>query len=48
MDQNPKFRIEDFSNTSYDRFCDALAARNAGRPDDEVRTLIPSIEAWGS
>ena len=44
VDQNPKFRIEDFSNTSYDGFCDALAARNAGRPDDEVRTLIPRIE----
>ena len=43
-DQNPKFRIEDFSSASYDRFCDALAARNAGRPDDEVRALIPSIE----
>ena len=40
----PRFQIEDFSNTSYDRFCDALAAKSAGRPDDEVRTLIPSIE----
>ena len=44
VEQNPRFQIEDFSNTSYDRFCDALAAKNAGRPDDEVRTLIPSIE----
>ncbi len=43
-DQNPRFQIEDFSNTSYDRFCDALTAKSAGRPDDEVRTLIPSIE----
>ncbi len=43
-DQNPKFLIEDFSNTSYDCFCTALAAKNAGQPDDEVRTLIPSIE----
>ena len=43
-DPNPAFQIEDFSNTSYDRFCDALAAKNAGRPDEEVRTLIPSIE----
>ena len=43
-DQNPRFQIEDFSNASYDRFCDALAARNAGHPDDEVRALIPSIE----
>ena len=44
LDQNPRFQIEDFSIASYDCFCDALAARNAGRPDDEVRALIPSIE----
>ena len=44
MEQSPKFQIEDFSNTSYDDFCEALAAKNAGRPDDEVRVLIPSIE----
>ena len=44
VDQSPTFQIEDFSNTSYDHFCDALAARNAGRTDDEVRALIPSIE----
>ncbi len=44
VDQNPKFQIEDFSNASYDRFCDALMAKNEGRDDDEVRALIPSIE----
>ncbi len=44
VDQNPRFRIEDFSNASYEGFCDALAARNAGQQDDEVRALIPSIE----
>lgn len=44
VDQNPKFQIEDFSNASYDGFCDALRAKNAGREDDEVRALIPSIE----
>lgn len=44
VDQNPKFQIEDFSNAAYDRFCEALMARNAGRRDDEVRSLIPSIE----
>lgn len=44
VDQNPKFRIEDFSNASYDGFCEALMAKNAGREDDEVRALIPSIE----
>jgi len=44
VDQNPKFQIEDFSNASYDGFCDALMAKNAGREDDEVRALIPSIE----
>ena len=45
VDQNPTFQIEDFSNASYGGFCDALDARNAGRQDDEVRALIPSIES---
>lgn len=44
VDQNPRFQIEDFSNTSYDGFCEALKAKNAGRQDDEVRALIPNIE----
>ena len=44
VDQNPKFQIEDFSNASYDGFCEALEAKNAGQQDDEVRALIPSIE----
>ena len=44
VDQNPKFQIEDFSNVSYDGFCEALKAKNTGQQDDEVRTLIPSIE----
>ncbi len=44
VDQNPKFQIEDFSNASYDGFCEALKAKNAGREDNEVRALIPSIE----
>lgn len=43
-DRNPAFQIEDFSNASYDGFCDALMAKNAGREDDVVRALIPSIE----
>lgn len=43
-DPNPRFQIEDFSSTSYDRFCEALRAKNAGQPEDEVRILIPSIE----
>jgi energy-coupling factor transporter ATP-binding protein EcfA2 len=44
VDQNPKFQIEDFSNASYDGFCEALEAKNAGQQDDKVRALIPSIE----
>ncbi|MDZ7840887.1 MAG: ATP-dependent endonuclease [Gammaproteobacteria bacterium] len=44
VDQNPKFQIEDFSNASYDRFCEALMAKNSDQQDDEVRALIPSIE----
>ena len=30
VDQNPTFQIEDFSNASYEGFCEALAAKNAG------------------
>jgi putative ATP-dependent endonuclease of OLD family len=44
VDQNPKFQIEDFSNASYDGFCEALKAKNAGGQDEAVRALIPSIE----
>ena len=29
VDQTPKFQIEDFSNTSYDRFWEALEAKKA-------------------
>jgi hypothetical protein len=43
-DQNPRFQIEDFSNASYDGFCEALKAKNAVGQDDKVRALIPSIE----
>lgn len=44
VDQNPKFQIEDFSSASYDGFCNALVAKNAGEETDRVRALIPSIE----
>ena len=44
VDPKPKFQIEDFSNASYDGFCKALEAKNAGMQDDEIRDLIPSIE----
>ena len=44
VEQNPKFQIEDFSIASYDGFCEALKAKRAGQPDDEVRVLVPSIE----
>ena len=44
VDQNPKFQIEDFSNASYDGFCEALKAKNTGQQDNQVRSLIPSIE----
>ena len=43
-DPVPVFRIEDFSNVSYDNFCEAFKAKQAGQQDDEVRALIPSIE----
>lgn len=44
LDQSPKFQIEDFSSTSYDRFCEALRAKIVGEKNDVVRALIPSIE----
>ncbi|MCY4129598.1 MAG: ATP-dependent endonuclease [Gammaproteobacteria bacterium] len=44
VEQTPKFQIEDFSNTSYDDFCEALKAKKVGRQEDEVRALIPYIE----
>lgn len=43
-DTNPRFQIEDFSSVSYDRFCEALRAKNADQREDEVRALIPGIE----
>lgn len=44
VDTNSTFQIEDFSNASYDGFCDALKAKNDGKDDVEVRQLIPNIE----
>ena len=44
LDPSPKFQMEDFSNTCYDRFCDALKAKNNGRADHEIRALLPRIE----
>jgi putative ATP-dependent endonuclease of the OLD family len=44
LDPSPTFQIEDFSSAAYGRFCEALQAKNAGRGDDEIRSLIPSIE----
>lgn len=44
VDPSPRFQIEDFSNASYDGFCEALKAKNSGGHDDTVRALIPSIE----
>ena len=44
VDKSPTFIIEDFSNVSYDGFCQALRAHHAGLEDHEVRALVPSIE----
>lgn len=43
-EQSPKFQIEDFSNASYDHFCEAFIAKNKGKKDEEVREIIPCIE----
>ena len=44
LNDRATFQIEDFSNASYDGFCAALKARLEGKPDEEIRKLIPSIE----
>ncbi|MFZ6758151.1 ATP-dependent nuclease [Undibacterium sp. Ji50W] len=44
MDSKLTFQIEDFSNVSYDGFCEALKAKNDGKEDVEIRSLLPSIE----
>ena len=44
VDRNPKFQIEDFSYASYDGFCEALKAKNAGKDEDQVRAWVLSIE----
>lgn len=43
-DNSPEFRLEDFSNAAHDEFCEALKAKNEGKPNDEVHKLVPSIE----
>jgi putative ATP-dependent endonuclease of OLD family len=43
-DGKPVFQLEDFANSCYTGFCDALNARIAGRDADLVRGLIPNIE----
>lgn len=43
IDQDPKFQIEDFSNASYDGFCEAHKAKNVGKQDEDIRALIQSM-----
>jgi len=38
------FALHDFSSASYDSFCTALKAHQEGKPDEEVRALVPAIE----
>ncbi|MBP2277005.1 ATP-dependent nuclease [Sphingomonas sp. PL20] len=44
LGEKPSFQLEDFSSASYDGFCAAHAAKQAGKTDDIVRPLIPRIE----
>jgi len=43
-EKDAKFKIEDFSNASYDSFFVALEKFNGNAKDDEIRSHIPSIE----
>lgn len=40
----PSFRLEDFSAHAFDAFWRAFESRRDSAPDDEVRSLLPSIE----
>ena len=42
--EKPAFALHDFSSGCYDGFCAALQAHQAGKTDDEVRSLVPAIE----
>lgn len=42
-DSAPKFRLEDFSLGTHERFWEALALSRAGEEDDVVRQSIPTI-----
>lgn len=43
-DTNTAFQLEDFSCASYDCFCGALNAKQAGEDEGAVRKLLPAIE----
>ena len=43
-DGSATFQLEDFSSVSYDRFCAALRAYQAGAGEELVRALLPVIE----
>jgi energy-coupling factor transporter ATP-binding protein EcfA2 len=43
-DSTAKFQLEDFSSANYQRFCDALAAKNGGAEDQAIRDILPVIE----
>jgi putative ATP-dependent endonuclease of the OLD family len=43
-DNNPAFKIQDFSIDCYDHFCAALKARNDKQEEVKIRELLPFIE----
>lgn len=43
-DKNPSFSLYDFSIPAIDDFTKALVEKLAGKPDDQVRSIIPKIE----
>ncbi len=43
-DHAPKFKLEDFSSSSYSGFVQALNAKNTDRSESDIRSLLPSIE----
>lgn len=43
-DGSPTFQLEDFSSASYDNFCGALRAHQAGEDEAAVRAMMPVVE----
>jgi predicted ATP-dependent endonuclease of OLD family len=44
VEDRPRFQIEDFSNSSYDAFVEALKRHNENADEPAIREILPAIE----